>query len=64
MRHLAPLVPNDDPPDLVVLVRLQVLNTVLIASALRDTPDGPSTPARIIHGTLVLIGRVAAARLR
>lgn len=28
------LVPDDDPPDLVALVRLQVLNTVLLATAL------------------------------
>jgi hypothetical protein len=34
MRRLAPLVPDDDPPDLVALVRLQVLNTVLVADAL------------------------------
>lgn len=34
MRRLAPLVPDDDPPDLVALVRLQVLNTALIAAAL------------------------------
>jgi hypothetical protein len=34
MRRLAPLIPDDDPPDLVALVRLQVLNTVLTAGAL------------------------------
>lgn len=34
MCQFAPLVPDDDPPDLVALVRLQVLNTVLIAAAL------------------------------
>ncbi|GGU89929.1 hypothetical protein GCM10010182_00450 [Actinomadura cremea] len=30
------LVPNDDPADLVALVRLQVLNTLLLATALGD----------------------------
>jgi len=33
-RRLAALVPDDNPADLVALVRLQVLNTVLIADAL------------------------------
>ena len=33
-RRFAALVPDDEPPDLVALVRLQVLNTVLIADAL------------------------------
>lgn len=32
-RRFAALIPDDDPPDLVALVRLQVLNTVLIADA-------------------------------
>jgi formylglycine-generating enzyme required for sulfatase activity len=34
--RFARLVPDDDPPDLVALTRLQVLNTVLLAEALRD----------------------------
>jgi len=34
MHQFAPLVADDDPPDLVALVRLQVLNTVLIAATL------------------------------
>ena len=33
-RQFAALVPDDDPADLVALVRLQVLNTVLLAAAL------------------------------
>jgi hypothetical protein len=33
MRRLAALVPDDNPPDLVALARLQVLNTMLIADA-------------------------------
>jgi hypothetical protein len=35
-RRFAVLVPDDSPADLVALVRLQVLNTVLIAEALTD----------------------------
>ena len=41
MRGLAALVPDDEPPDLVALVRLQVLNTVLVAGALAGR--GPCT---------------------
>ena len=32
----AAVVPDDDPPDLVALARLQVLNSLIIASALHD----------------------------
>jgi Sulfatase-modifying factor enzyme 1 len=38
MRRLAALVPDDNPPDLVALTRLQVLNTMLIADAVRGRP--------------------------
>jgi hypothetical protein len=48
MRGLAALVPDDDPPDLVALVRLQVLNTVLIASAL-----GGRRPLHVAYETAV-----------
>jgi hypothetical protein len=48
MRDLAALVPDDDPPDLVALVRLQVLNTVLIASALAGR-----RPAHVAYETAV-----------
>ena len=48
MRHLTALVPDDDPPDLVALVRLQVLNTVLIADALADL-----RPAHVAYETAV-----------
>ena len=34
--RFARLVPDDEPPDLVALARLQVLNTVLVAHALQD----------------------------
>jgi hypothetical protein len=34
MRRFRPLVPDDGPPDLMALVRLQVLNSVLLAEAL------------------------------
>ncbi len=36
----APLVPDDDPADLVALARLQVLNTLLVAEALASRPSG------------------------
>ena len=35
-RRFGALVPDDRPPDLIALVRLQVLNTVLLAEALQD----------------------------
>jgi hypothetical protein len=47
-RRLAVLVPDDDPADLVALVRLHVLNTVLLADAL----DGRSV-AHIAYETAV-----------
>ncbi len=36
----APVVPDDEPADLTALARLQVLNTLLIASALHQRGDG------------------------
>ena len=49
------LVPDDDPPDLVALVRLQVLNTVLLATALagRDIAVIPYETAVICPQTAV-----------
>jgi hypothetical protein len=49
------LVPDDDPPDLVALVRLQVLNTVLLATALagRDIAVIPHETAVICPQTAV-----------
>jgi hypothetical protein len=49
------LVPDDDPPDLVALVRLQVLNTVLLATALagRDVAVIPYETAVICQQTAV-----------
>lgn len=38
----AALVPDDDPADLVALVRLHVLNTVLLATALDARTDNPT----------------------
>ena len=54
IRGLAALVPDDDPPDLVALVRLQVLNTLLIAGVLpaaglctsRTRPPSPGRTPR------------------
>lgn len=46
--YLAALVPDDDPPDLVALVRLQVLNTVLMAGALAGRQ-----PAHVAYETAV-----------
>jgi UTP-glucose-1-phosphate uridylyltransferase len=49
------LVPDDDPPDLVALVRLQVLNTVLLAAALtgRDIAVIPYETAVLCPQTAV-----------
>jgi hypothetical protein len=49
------LVPDDDPPDLVALVRLQVLNTVLLATALagRDVAVIPYETAVTCQQTAV-----------
>jgi hypothetical protein len=57
-RHLARyrvLVPDDDPPDLVALVRLQVLNTVLLAAGLagRDVAVIPYETAVLCPQTAV-----------
>jgi hypothetical protein len=48
-------VPDDDPPDLVALVRLQVLNTILLATALtgRDVAVIPYETAVICPQTAV-----------
>lgn len=43
----APVVPDDDPGDLVVLARLQVLNTLLIANALWER--GKCGKTEVIH---------------
>jgi hypothetical protein len=58
MQRLAALVPDDEPPDLVALVRLQVLNTVLIA----DTLYGQQT-AHIAYETAVTRPAAALATL-
>jgi hypothetical protein len=58
MRRLAALVPDDDPPDLVTLVRLQILNTVLIADALAGR-----RPLHIAYETAVTKPAVALAAL-
>jgi hypothetical protein len=49
------VVPDDDPPDLVALVRLQVLNTVLLATALagRDVAVIPYETAVLCPQTAV-----------
>ena len=58
IRGLAALVPDDDPPDLVALVRLQVLNTVLVADALAGR-----RPMHIAYETAVTRPDAALATL-
>jgi Sulfatase-modifying factor enzyme 1 len=57
-RRFAGLVPDDEPPDLVALARLQVLNTVLLADALHDR-----NPAYVSYETAVLAPDKALAVL-
>jgi hypothetical protein len=57
-RCFAALVPDDSPADLVALVRLQVLNTVLIADALTGRD-----PAHISYETMVISPGDALATL-
>jgi hypothetical protein len=59
------VVPDDDPPDLTALARLQVLNTLLIASALHERGDAGGIEV-IRYETAVLdpaAAHVALARL-
>jgi formylglycine-generating enzyme required for sulfatase activity len=58
MRGLAALVPDDEPSDLVALVRLQVLNTVLIAEALAGR-----RPVHVAYETAVTRPAAALATL-
>jgi hypothetical protein len=58
MRGLAALVPDDEPPDLVALVRLQVLNTALVAGALAGR-----RPVHIAYETAVTRSAAALATL-
>jgi hypothetical protein len=57
-RRFAALVPDDDPPDLVALVRLQVLNTVLIADAVAGRD-----PAHIAYETMITRPATAIATI-
>src|ERR1700730_13371708 len=43
-RQWAAVVPDDDPPDLAALARLQVLNTLLLARALQDRGSVGESP--------------------
>lgn len=61
-RDWAPVVPDDDPPDLVALVRLQVLNTILLAKALGDRA-GDGEVVVIRYETAVLDPDAAGASL-
>jgi hypothetical protein len=67
--HYAVLVPDDDPPDFVALTRLQVLNTVLLATAVdgRDTAHIPYEAAVHSHqmalAELVRVAPELAGRL-
>jgi hypothetical protein len=56
--RFADLVPNDEPPDLVALTRLQALNTVLLADALHDR-----NPAHISYETAIIAPDDALAAL-
>jgi len=56
-RRFAALVPDDEPPDLVALVRLQILNTVLIADAAAGRD-----PAHIAYETMIT--QIRRRRLR
>jgi hypothetical protein len=47
-RRFAALVPDDEPPDLVTLVRLHILDTVLIADAAAGRD-----PAHIAYETMI-----------
>jgi hypothetical protein len=69
----ASLVPDDDPPDIVALTRLQVLNTVLLAGAVhgRDIAHIPyeatvqsnqTALAELVRVAPELAGRLAVAR--
>ncbi|MGH3191550.1 MAG: SUMF1/EgtB/PvdO family nonheme iron enzyme [Streptosporangiaceae bacterium] len=57
-RRFAVLVPDDDPPDLVALARLQVLNTALIAAAL-----AAREPAHVAYETMITRPAATAAAL-
>jgi hypothetical protein len=61
-REWAPVVPDDDPPDLVALGRLQVLNTLLLADGLHEH-GGDSGVAVIHYETAVLDPGAARASL-
>lgn len=57
----AGVVPDDDPPDLVALARLQVLNILLLASAMHDRDAGLTAVIR--YETSVLDPDAARAEL-
>ena len=57
-RRFGALVPDDRPPDLTALTRLQVLNAVLLAEALQHRD-----PAHIPYETAVIAPDVALATL-
>jgi UTP-glucose-1-phosphate uridylyltransferase len=61
-RDWAPVVPDDDPPDLVALTRLQVLNTLLLANGLRGR-DQAAGFTLIRYETAVLDSAAARASL-
>ncbi len=57
-RRFAALVPDDEPPDLVALVRLQILKTVLIADAAAGRD-----PAHIAYETMITHPAAAIAAI-
>ena len=61
-RQWAAVVPDDDPPDLAALARLQVLNTLLLARALQDR-GSVGESAVIRYETAVLDPAAARAQL-
>jgi hypothetical protein len=58
----AAVVPDDDPPDLAALARLQVLNTLILAKALHDRSDADGI-AVVRYETAVLDPAAARAPL-
>ena len=68
-RSYAVLVPDDDPPGLVALTRLQVLNTVLLAASLdgRDAVHVPyeaavRSPGQVLAGLARVVPELAGRR--